>query len=111
MTNIATSEDFARPQETLRPALGRPADAPDDPPKNRVLIHYKRQGTVLKTRIKQSMTAAMDDAKRHLEAASGIHFSYTFLVRRALDLYLDQVMNNNHEQWLTEAMILKNLHR
>jgi hypothetical protein len=111
MTNIATSEDFARPQKTSRPALGRPADQPDDTPKNRVLIHYKRQGTVLKTRVKQSLTAAMDDAKRRLEVASGIHFSYTFLVRRALELYLRQAMQYNDEQWVNEASILKNQHR
>jgi hypothetical protein len=111
MTTIATSEDFARPEETQRPALGRAADKPEDLPKQRVLIHYKRHGTVLRTRVKEATTAAMDDAKRHLEAASGIHFSYTFLVRRALDLYLQQAIQYSDVQWATEASILKKQYR
>lgn len=111
MTIIATSEDFTRPQEAFRPTLGRPADPSEGAPKHRILIDYKRKGMVLKAHIKQSLGTAMENARGNLEAASGIHFSYTFLVRRALDLYLREIAKMDHEMLHNEANLLKHQHR
>jgi hypothetical protein len=104
-TPIATSEDFARP------SIGRPADDPNAPPKQRIVTNYRRNGTVLKTRVREGLTAAMDEVTQRFEIASGFHFSHTLLVRRALDLYLRQVAKFTDEQMAIEASILKTQHR
>lgn len=104
-TPIATSEDFARP------SIDRPADDPNASSKKRIVTHYRRNGTVLKTRVREGLTAAMDEATKRFEIASSFHFSHTLLVRRALDLYLRQVAKFTDEQMAIEASILKTQHR
>lgn len=101
---IATSEASARP------SIGRPTANPEDVSKRRVLIHYRRNGTVLKTRVKEAMTASMDSVKNRLEINSRFDFSHTILVRRALDLYLRQVAKFTDDQMAMEASILQPTH-
>jgi hypothetical protein len=103
-TSIATREVLTRP------SLGRPADDPNIP-KKRMLIQHCRQGTVLKTKVTETLTRSLEAAKRQLEEASGTDFSYTFLVRRALDLYMKQFARLNAEQITNEAATLKRLYR
>jgi hypothetical protein len=100
MNTVATSKD------TVRPLLGRPPDQPEDVSKDRVLIQYGRNGTVIKTRLKQSLTEALNRSRTHLQKASGRHFSQTILVRRALDLYAKQVSAMDVQRTEDEARVL-----
>ena len=94
---IATSED------TVRPSLGRPTDNPSDPPKKRIVIHYKHNGIVWKTRIREALCKALEESKDRLEQATGKDYSQTIIVRRALDLYLYQLAKMTEDQLILEA--------
>ncbi len=82
------------------------------PKKPRVIhIKYGTDGTVLKTHIKTSLYGHLQESRDNLEETSGKSFSYTVMVRRALDLYLKGLKKMNSEELRRESYLLENLFR
>ena len=105
MSHIATSED------PPRPSIGRPRDNPHDKPKRRIGIQHRRNGTVLKARVREAMAEAMNDLKKRLETSTGLDFSHALIVRRSVDMYLKHVAGFSEDQLKMEADIIKHQHR
>jgi hypothetical protein len=85
MTTIAfTGEDFARPAKQVR-------------------IEYKRNGELIKTKVREATYRALEDTKRRLTDATGKNYTQTVIVRRALDLYLGQLAKMDDGRLIIES--------
>jgi hypothetical protein len=70
----------------------------------RIPIVYKRNGELIKVKVREALYASLMTSKDRLADATGKNYSQTIIVRRALDLYLAKLTKMDEDQLAQESL-------
>jgi hypothetical protein len=87
------------------------SEASARPSATRIPIIYKRNGELVKVKVREALYAALMNSKDRIADATGKNLSQTILIRRALDLYLTQLAKMDEGQLVQESHHLVQRHR